>query len=466
MGLRGGEQGRVMRSFVLLLTLVALAGATQYTAVAAGGDWAGDSTWGGAGHPTANDTVILNATSGNVVVDEASACMDITCTGYTGTLTLGADLTVYGSLLFVSGMTFTPSTYTVIFAATSAKTITTGGRQFYNVTFNGSGGEWTLQDNFTTNKTITLTAGAVKLNGKTWLCLGGSQTVTPSSGFTVEIGSGNLGGDQSVTWVIGTGVTVTATTGSISGASLTVSGSGTLAFSGAGQMKVRLGNVDISSSNFDAGTSLLEFAINSNQSRTLTSSQPLYNMRICRTDYGYNYKVTLGSDITIENDLTINYRSSYVRTLDLNGYTLTIGGNFTNDDTLTAGTGVVVLNDNTKTSTISGTGTIAFNVLRCQTGGKTVKFQASKTFTVADFDFDGASGNLITLDTDTGSGTFTLSDSSGTNQVTYCHIYRSTATGGATWLAYTSDGNVDGGGNSGWSFSAAVAAGNMLLMFD
>jgi len=122
----------------------------QKYASVAGGNWSSDSgAWvtssGGsiiAAHPVAGDIVYLDANSGNVTVDVASECDDITATGYTGTLTLSAGLTVYGNLLFVAGMTFTPGTQTVTFAATtSGKTITPGGKSFYNVTWNGSGGE-------------------------------------------------------------------------------------------------------------------------------------------------------------------------------------------------------------------------------------------------------------------------------------------------------------------------------------
>jgi len=36
----------------------------------------------------------------------------------------------------------------------------------------------------------------------------------------------------------------------------------------------------------------------------------------------------------------------------------------------------------------------------------------------------------------------------------------------ATWNAFTSDGNVDGGGNSGWIFTAPAAGGFSALMLS
>jgi hypothetical protein len=198
----------------------------------------------------------------------------------------------------------------------------------------------------------------------------------------------------------------------------------------------------------------------------INSTQPLYNLQVGDANNGSYDCFLFTNNLTVQNNVSVVYKSGYVRELDLAGLQLTVGGNFTNDDIFTHNNGTVVFNDAAKTSIISGTGTITFNTLRCLTANKTVKFQQGKTITVSSFDFTGASGQLITLDTDTGSGTFTLSDTTGTNQVEYCHIYRSVATGGATWLAYTTDGNVDGGGNSGWVFSTGVPFDPLMLAGD
>jgi hypothetical protein len=95
---------------------------------------------------------------------------------------------------------------------------------------------------------------------------------------------------------------------------------------------------------------------------------------------------------------------------------------------------------------------------------KTVKFTKSTTTTVGSFVATGTAGNLITLDTADGLGTFTLSDTTGTNSVSYCDIHRSTVAGGATWNAYTSNGNIDGGSNTGWNWESAVTTDYSQLM--
>jgi hypothetical protein len=65
---------------------------------------------------------------------------------------------------------------------------------------------------------------------------------------------------------------------------------------------------------------------------------------------------------------------------------------------------------------------------------------------------NGGVGKLITLARTGASGTWTVSDTSGTNTASYLNISNSTATGGATWDV--SDGtSTNGGGNTGWNFS-------------
>jgi hypothetical protein len=47
----------------------------------------------------------------------------------------------------------------------------------------------------------------------------------------------------------------------------------------------------------------------------------------------------------------------------------------------------------------------------------------------------------------------TLSDASGTNNLSNTTIQDINATGGATWNAYLTNNNVDGGNNTGWDFN-------------
>jgi hypothetical protein len=111
--------------------------------------------------------------SGTVTLSSSSVCRDLTCTGFTGTLShpTATTLTVSGSLTLASGMTYSlgnAATSAITFNSTSTgKTITTAGKTLGNITFSGVGGSWQLQDNLTaTGSTITLTYGAFDTNGK------------------------------------------------------------------------------------------------------------------------------------------------------------------------------------------------------------------------------------------------------------------------------------------------------------
>jgi prepilin-type N-terminal cleavage/methylation domain-containing protein len=423
-------------------------------ASAAGGNWSSDSgTWvtssGGstvATHPIAGDIVYLDSHSGDVTVDADAATDNIDATGYTHTLTLNAGLIIYGNLKFVPEMTFTPNSQTVTFAATSSgKTITSGGKGFYNVTFNGSGGQWTLQDNFNMGffTALNFTAGTIMFNGKNF-GNGGLGSLTLSSGFTLNIGSGVLDLNGLNTLAIITGTTVTLTTGSISRAyDLTVSGAGVLDCGSGVASAVR--SVTISSSNFNAGTGLVRIGGSGNiQFGTLYSTEPLYNLQLIG-DYT-DVTATLSSNITVQNDVTLSMRSF----LQLDTYILTVGGNFTNGGTFAAGTGTVTFNNALKTSTISGNST--FYNLTSSTSDKTIKFAAGSTQAATSLSLTGTASHLINIDTDTGAGTFNLSDTTGTNTLHYTSVTRSAAAGGATWNALVSDGNANGGSNSGWNF--------------
>ncbi len=106
------------------------------------------------------------------------------------------------------------------------------------------------------------------------------------------------------------------------------------------------------------------------------------------------------------------------------------------------------------TLTISGSNT--FYDITATSVPSTITFTAGTTQTVMQFTASGTLGNLLTLNSSSAGSAFTLSDASGTNSVSYCSITDSTATGGATWNSYTTNGNVDDGGNTGWAFNAPV----------
>jgi hypothetical protein len=91
----------------------------------------------------------------------------------------------------------------------------------------------------------------------------------------------------------------------------------------------------------------------------------------------------------------------------------------------------------------------------------TIRLTAATTQTVSAFSVSGTSGNLITLDTTVAGSQATLSDSGGTNTVSFVSIKDSAATGGATWNALLTSGNVNAGNNTGWVFAEASGSSGL-----
>ena len=95
----------------------------------------------------------------------------------------------------------------------------------------------------------------------------------------------------------------------------------------------------------------------------------------------------------------------------------------------------------------------------------TITFTSGTTTTfVNGFSLSGTVGNLVTINADSASQA-TLSKSTGTVSVSYLSIAKSNATGGAVWEAFIANGNVDGGGNSGWIGLSVPGGGNFLMFF-
>lgn len=148
---------------------------------------------GGVSVPLLTSPVIFNGSSGGgtATISSSVSCSDVTFTGYTGTLAGSSALAIYGNLTLASGMTIT-YTGAITFGATSTgKTITSDTKLLLSaLTFNGSGGGWTLQDNMTA-VSITLTLGALSLSSKT-ITLTGSGTPWSAAGGTLSAGTSTI----------------------------------------------------------------------------------------------------------------------------------------------------------------------------------------------------------------------------------------------------------------------------------
>jgi hypothetical protein len=113
------------------------------------------------------------------------------------------------------------------------------------------------------------------------------------------------------------------------------------------------------------------------------------------------------------------------------------------------------------TLTISGSNT--FTNITNTVQPNQITFTAGTTNTFTSFSLSGTAGNLITLRSSSAGTRYYLSDASGIISVSYLDIQDSVARGGANWRAYTTNGNVNSGNNSGWLFSPST--GNFLMLF-
>lgn len=183
-------------------------------AITGGGNWTG-STWNTASNqatsnttaPTTSDVAILDAYSGNVVVDATTCvCSSLNCTGYTGTLsgsspnqlwsygswTLSSGMTLSGDWIFKCGNSSTTGTWTPASQTFPGDFIANGtGAK----TMSGSG--FTVTGLMTWLQTCNLTGSGLNidvLGGWTGTSYFNDSTSTPSTNPTVTIRGGVLTG--------------------------------------------------------------------------------------------------------------------------------------------------------------------------------------------------------------------------------------------------------------------------------
>jgi len=272
------------------------------------GTWDGSDTshWSatsggasGASVPTSADDVTFDSASSGagytVTISGTASGRDVTFAAPAAgnvTVTSSGAWDVYGSFTLYSGLVWS-FTGTLTFKATSTgKTITTAGTVLSStLSFNGSGGGWTLQDSFTHtdgSRQVSLTAGTLDTNGKTV-----SITIFSSSGSSVR------------TLTLGAS-TLTVTVWTVTGSNLTLNaGTSTLnTFPTAGNT-FAFGNFTYSTVNLMIGS----YAMPSD------SSTPTFGTLSITGSAGKLGVLTLGGNWTITGTLTIAGNSSVNRLL-------------------------------------------------------------------------------------------------------------------------------------------------------
>ena len=132
-----------------------------------------------------------------------------------------------------------------------------------------------------------------------------------------------------------------------------------------------------------------------------------------------------------------------------------VGGGSTYNCTINqGGAGALTITGSNSFSDITNT--------RNTVSATSILFTAGTTSTFTNWNANGAFGKLLTIGSVT-AASHTLSKASGTVNASFLSISRSTATGGATWNALTTNGNVNGGNNAGWILS--LSSGNFMAFF-
>jgi hypothetical protein len=357
---------------------------------------------------------------------------------YSGTLN-NVSTTIYGNLTLGAGMAVLPSGANAFsfIPQSGTTTITSAGKTLdFPISITGVVGTTVqLQDNLTlgTTRTITFTQGTLDLASYTLTT--GLFNSANSNTRTLAFGTGKMvvTGTNATVWTTSTatGLTMTGTrtveftgvgtggqTRTISGGSTAAGGTAANAANfyfqaGADSITVGTGNRAYGTLDFTGFSGSLAASVSPVIYGDLVLST---GMTVTGGANGWIFAATTSQTIT-SNGKTIN------NPITFDG----VGGTWTMQDALTLGS--------TRALTL--------------TNG-TIKLKDGTTNTVGTFATSGT--NQKFLQSSTAGVKATLSQATGTVSASYLTIQDSDAAGGATWLAYVGNLNVDAGNNTGWVF--------------
>jgi len=409
-----------------------------------------------------------------------------------GNLTVTGTLTLSGAsnlrrVALVSGTIGTTRTVTAAAVSLSNcdfRDITGAGAATWSATTSGGDAGGNTGITFTAPKTVYWNLTGTQNWTAGWATTSGGTPSTANMPLAQDTAIfNNAGAATSITWsggyIVGTVDMSTRSTAFtliisssstvhgnwLNGVNITLSSASTLTFTGRGSQQIA-GN----GTNFAQSLAIYAAA---GGTYTLTTS-------VATTSSVSHFLGTL--DL---NGMTLS-ASSYstgtgTKTLRFNGGNLTLVGSGTPFSaagglTTSAGTGTGTISLTSSTAkTFAGSGVVynctlnqgglgaltisgsnTFNNITNTVQPASVLFSSGTTNTFLNFNLSGTAGNLITVGSTT-AATHTLSKASGTVSVNYLSISNSIATGGAGWYANTTSTN--GGGNTGWNFTAPPAPG-------
>jgi hypothetical protein len=205
--------------------------------------------------------------------------------------------------------------------------------------------------------------------------------------------------------------------------------------------------ITVASATFNANTFSVTTAVVSTSSATIGRGTGTWTVSGTGNCWNCQSAVVTGTGEIILSNNTTTARTFLAAASAVYGK-LTIGGN-----------------TSTSTTTITGSGITFSEIASTKTVAHTIVFP-NTTITVGAFNVQGSAGNVVTLSRTGASGTFTLAKSGGgVVGSNFLSISNSTASPSNTW--YAGANSTDGGGNTGWIFADAPAAGggNFLAFF-
>ena len=474
---KGSQFQFIVPILILIFLLVFLSNskAVNYYWVGGAGSWSDNKHWslssGGTPCactvPTSIDNVFFDANSftsiNNIVTVNAvnPVCHDMNWTGvlFTPTFTGSNTLRIYGSLTLTSAMIWSYTGWITFEAITSGKTITSAGKTFSTITFQGIGGGWTLMDSLSVAGPLGLTSGSLntnnhKVNCRQFNCSGYARSLslgssvftinyTAATSYILNMSSENLIFNAGTSTLIIYGLPATDIT------SVKFTGIEPLTF-----YNIKTANSSgfcspLPDFNWDiiTKTTIHKLTISGNQfhllnniSNTKILIDSLLVMGDCFKTIDDSYQLKINDIVCSQNvSLFLNVdQDDTIKNILFNGDECTINGN-------NAKFHKVILNRN---SYINGNNTFDSLALA---PGYLYELASFKTQTIVNsFSAEGScTGNILIKASANGNQT-TLFKAGGIVSSNHLVLQDINATGGATFNA---DNSIDHGNNTGWNIN-------------
>lgn len=430
-----------------------------------------------------------------LTLDSGSAAITVASVDNVGILTItksgGTTFTGSVGAGTPGAVTITDTAGTVAFQGNTSITTLTTGIMSYNLSFTGTTTSITADTDFQNTGTITLgdnaadtltfTGGLSTTGGPTAVNIGGIVRTTDTQmdlGAITLVANSELDAGTSPTSIMNVGavtgggynLTLDAEDAMITVASvdnvgiLTIRDSASTTFSGSVGASTP-GAVTITDTSgivtFGGATKITTLSVTETASYSLTFNGNLtITNPVTFSNLGGGTLGNGSEDIITFNDVTFSGPLTYTlntaldvnddfalslgAVLDCNLNNITIGGDFTNNGTLTS-LGTVIFDTVGQTSTIYGSNT--FNNFTCTTAGKTLQFEQLGTTTITGtLTLTGQSGNLIRLRSSV-EGIWWHINSQGTRSVSYVDVKDSKNTNSQV---IDPSSSTDSGNNINW----------------